>query len=315
MRRVGVSEPEAIDVGVRDAGVRKNFYRRERPLSGETIYDVEWSLGQAESAALPVVADIRARWPLTLEDRGKVAQFVALQHLRGPAFARWHEEKVREILAEARADPKRALKPHPGRTTADVIEEIKKAATSDSYRLIKMMKLVRSVGIVLGSMHWSLATFARGRLVTSDHPVVVWPNTGTTRRPPQPNDLSLGVLDTLEVCMPLGPGTLLLMSWLDEKSQTRPLAGEGRHVSTANSFVVANADAQWFHEVGVTPWLATGRRRPLSAELLPSYTPEAAALSQRRAKARQLANAETQRDLSNDDLDIVGEDNLPVGTT
>src|SRR4051812_9444267 len=89
MRRVNTATAQMV--GLRDAGVRKNFYRRERPTTGETIYDIEWSLEQAESAALPLVADLPARWPLTLDDKAKLAQFFALQHLRGAAFRRWHE--------------------------------------------------------------------------------------------------------------------------------------------------------------------------------------------------------------------------------
>src|SRR5947208_3904833 len=54
MRRVGGSVSQVI--GIRDAGVRKNFYRRDRPATGETIYDIEWSLQQAETAALPIIS-------------------------------------------------------------------------------------------------------------------------------------------------------------------------------------------------------------------------------------------------------------------
>jgi hypothetical protein len=48
-------------VSVRDAGVRTDYYRRERPGTGEAIYDVEWSLAQGEDAALPVIADFPAQ--------------------------------------------------------------------------------------------------------------------------------------------------------------------------------------------------------------------------------------------------------------
>jgi hypothetical protein len=39
--------------------VRRNLCRRQRPETGETIYDIEQSLSTAESVALPVIADIR----------------------------------------------------------------------------------------------------------------------------------------------------------------------------------------------------------------------------------------------------------------
>lgn len=310
MRRVGVAGSQLI--GIRDAAVRKNFYRRERPGSGETIYDVEWSLGQGETAALPIIADLPARWPLDLDDKGKIGQFFALQHLRGAAFRQWHEDHVASVLDDVRANPEASLKPHPGRTATEVIEELEATVSSDTYRLTKMLKLVRSVGIVFASMHWSLVEFDRGRLVTSDHPVIVWPIGGGTSRKPTANDLHAGVIDTLEAFAPVRPAHLLLMTWRDEKSIGASVVGKGRQLATANAFVVANAHAQWFHEPDIDPWIARGRRPPLAMELLPGYGVSEAATSQRRARARDLANAEAGRELSNDPVEVVSEDALPA---
>lgn len=133
MRRVGSSAVRLI--GVRDAGVRKNFYRRERHATGEVIYDVEWSLQQAETAALPVLADIARRWPLDTEDKSKVGQFFALQCLRGAAFREFIDEEVTTLLDAARTAPERVLKPHPGRTHEEVIAELEAGLTRDTYRL------------------------------------------------------------------------------------------------------------------------------------------------------------------------------------
>jgi len=310
MRRVGVADSQLI--GIRDAGVRKNFYRRERPGSGETIYDVEWSLGQGETAALPIIADLPARWPLDLDDKGKIGQFFALQHLRGAAFRQWHEDHVVSVLDDVRANPGASLKPHPGRTATEVIEELEATLNSDTYRLTKMLKFVRSVGIVFASMHWSLVEFDRGRLVTSDHPVNVWPISGGTSRKPTANDLHAGVIETLEAFAPVSPAHLLLMTWRNDKSVGASVAGKGRQLATANAFVVANAHAQWFHEPEIDPWIARGRRAPLAIELLPGYSVSEAATSQRRARARDLANAEARRELSNDPVEVVSEDALPA---
>lgn len=51
------------------------------------------------------------------------------------------------MLNEVHADPAGTLKPHPGRTHAEVIDELETQLTSDTYRLTKMLMLVRSVGI------------------------------------------------------------------------------------------------------------------------------------------------------------------------
>jgi hypothetical protein len=310
MRRVGIADSQVI--GLRDAGVRKNFYRRERPETGETIYDVEWSLAQGETAALPIIGDLPARWPLDLEEKCKIGQFFALQHLRGAAFRQWLENHIASVLKDVRANPEASLKPNPGRTVTEVIEDLEAAVGSDTYRLTKMLKNVRSVGIVFASMHWSLVEFERGRLVTSDHPVIVWPIREGTSRKPTANDADAGVIDTLEVFVPVRPTHLLLMTWRDEKSIGAPVVGKGRQLSTANAFVIASAHAQWFHEPDVDPWTARGRRRALAVELLPGYDESEAVTSQRRARARDLANAEAARELSNDPVDVVSEDRLPA---
>jgi hypothetical protein len=64
-------------------------------------------------------------------------------------------------------------------------------------------------------MHWSLVAFDRGRLAISDHPVIVWPLDRATSRKPTANDLRAGVIETLEVFVPIGPTHLLLMTWRD----------------------------------------------------------------------------------------------------
>lgn len=303
MRRVGVSGSQLI--GIRAAGVRTNFYRRARPDTVAAIYDIEWSLAQCETAALPVIAGLPARWPLDLDDKGKVGQFFALQHLRAGAFRQWHEDEVASVLDDVRANPGEALKPHPGRTATEVAEELEATMTSNSYRLTNMLKFVRSVGVVFTSMHWSLVEFDKGRLVTSDHPVVVCPLGRGASRKPCANDLHAGVTETLEVFVPVDPTHLLLMTWRNEKSRGAPLAGKGRHLATANAFVVANADSQWFHEPAVDPWTARGRRPALGPKLLAGYDLSEAESSQRRARARDLANAEARAELSNDPVEVV----------
>jgi hypothetical protein len=310
MHRVSVAGAAQV-IGVRDAGVRKNAYRRTRPTTGKTIYDIEWSLQQAERAALPIIAKLPAAWPLDLTAKGKVGQFFALQHLRGMAFRQWHEGKVASVLDDVRVNPKATLKPHPEEATTEIVEELETALTSDTYRLTMMLKIVRSVGIVFTSMHWFLVEFDRGRLATSDHPVVLWPLRRGTSRGPTANDLHTGVINTLEAFVPVDPTHLLLMTWRHERSTVAPLAGEGRHLATANTFIVANADTQWFHEPGVEPWIARGRRQALGPQLLAGYGPSEAETSPRRALALDLANAEVRSELSNDPVEVVSEDALP----
>lgn len=147
--------------------------------------------------------------------------------------------------------------------------------------------------------------------MTSDHPVVVWPLERGSHSRPVANDLRKGVIDTLEVFVPVGPSHVLLFTWTDTKSAETVRAGSGSELATANAFVVANADAQWFHEPDAKPLVAQGRRAALSSMLVSDYGKREAKGSQRRAMAAGLANAEAKRDISNDPVEIVSEERLP----
>ena len=295
---------QSVSAGVRDVGVRTNFYRRQRPKTGETIYDVEWSMQQAESAGLSIVRSLASRWPLGTEDKSRVSQFFALQHVRGPAFKAWHEEYVQPTIDALRSDPVGTTTPTPGRSAEEVATDVIEHYASDTLRLVKMIKSARSVAVAFGSMHWTLVSFTKPRLVTSDQPVVVWPQSRGRARP-CPNDLNAGVTETLEVFVPITPGLLLLMTWLGGPDQPDVVKGAGRHIATTNAFVVANADAQWFHDVGVEPWLAAVARDPLSAELIVGYDVDVARTATRRRDGTALATAEAQAPPSNEPLSIL----------
>ena len=94
------------------------------------------------------------------------------------------------------------------------------------------------------------------------------------------------------------------MTWLDGPDRPDVISGAGRHISTANAFVVANADVEWFHELGVEPWLAAGARDPLSTNLIPNYDVDVASGSTRRWQGAVLAEAQARAPLSNDPLSM-----------
>jgi hypothetical protein len=302
LRRPGSSVERLVSV--RDAGVRTNFYRRQRPGTGETVYDIEWTLGQLESAAMPVVSRLPDCWPLAREEKGKVGQFVGVQFARGPAYKGWFESQLDGPIADLHADPERYAVAAPGRSAQEAVAQAESALRSDSFRNGRMLKASRIASTILCSMHWTLVEFRKARLATSDHPVVVWPLERAAIAA-EANDLAAGLINSLEVIIPVGPRHLLLMSWAYEEDACERVIGRGRHASTTNAFVVANADAQWFHAPGDTPWLAKGPRRPLSEDLISGYDRAIAKGSLLRAKAEALARQEAEAPLSNDPLSIV----------
>lgn len=81
-----------------------------------------------------------------------------------------------------------------------------------------MLSLGTKVTVILASMHWTLLEFSRPWLVTSDHPVVMWPLSERARTP-QPTSMDAGVLETLEVRVPVSPHQAILMTWKDEPAR------------------------------------------------------------------------------------------------
>lgn len=133
-----------------------------------------------------------------------------------------------------------------------------------------MIKIAPSVAVAFGSMHWSLVTFSKPRLVTSDQPVVVWPLSRGRARPCR-NNLNSGVTDTLEVFVPITPELLFLMAWVDDPDHPELITwrqpahrnGERLRGRERRRSVVPPAGRQA---------VARYRRaRPLSAELIPGY--------------------------------------------
>lgn len=86
MRLVDDPAKETI-VSIRDAAVRKRFYRRTRP-DGTPIDDVEWALGRIEGPAGPILRELEQRWPLSFDDKRVLGELFALQVLGAPAGAR-----------------------------------------------------------------------------------------------------------------------------------------------------------------------------------------------------------------------------------
>lgn len=277
---------------LKTAGVLRDFYRRERP-DGEEIYDVEWSLGEAENAAAPLLRRLPEQWPPSPDARNALAQFLGLQHVRGPAFRGW-----RRTLVEGAA----TSFAHEGYSAHEINAAVEHhlSATQDNAQMLRLSRVAASL---FGSMHWTLVRFEQPWLTTSDQPVVVWPlGRGQTR--PRPNDTTAGLNDIFEVFVPLDPSRLLLMSWIYEADTTTE--GEYSHAALANAFCVANAGAQWFHRIGGEVPLTTDAQGPLTPQLVnPGYDRAAVEQAPRRAAALTLAQRVLAAPLGNNPVPIV----------
>jgi Protein of unknown function (DUF4238) len=291
-----VEEGRALVQPVEKVGTRKHYYRRKRPRDGSYINDIEWSLSELEAGAAPALRTFEERWPLDDDDKSKLAHLFAYQLLRGPRYKEEYQVLAERTMSEFRKrDDVRALSPE---QRAAFEEDV----LGDSHRLTRMLIMGMTLTSVLASTHWTLVEFPSDVLATSDHPVSVWP--GGAARTPQPTRLlGAGVVDCIEYRLPLTPRHGILMTWSemadDEATRVR---GSHHHAMNFNAFTIANADRQWFHLPDVSTPRAAGKIRPLSPQLVPGYSAEAAHASHRRARTRAYAEEKKDRDLSDREI-------------
>jgi hypothetical protein len=283
------------DQPVENVGTRRRFYQRERP-SGEKINDIEWSLGQGEAAATPLLRSFSTRWPLMPEEKGQLAELFAYQLLRGPRWKAEYEGRTRQFIEEFERQPGR-------RGTAS--HEDTEFLLSDSRRLTRMFSTALVTASVFGAMHWTLVEFQRPLIATCDHPVVLWPG-AESRRPAAVEVTTAGLLECIEVRLPLSPTNAVLMAWADKYDEDDArVHGTRDHAANFNAFTIAAADRQWFHQPGPRPPVASGRLLPLSTQLVEGYSAVAAASSQRRQRASEIANKNVGRELADREFELV----------
>ncbi len=269
MRLVGESTSRVIPVS--KAAVLKDFYLRHRP-DGTPIHDIEWSLEHIDKAVPPIFREISQRWPLTLPDKAIVAEFIAMQMLRGPRWRTWHTDFVSDYIASAGLSGAYEGKQPDGMTVEEALAEVERQLTSDTATLAKMLELSRKVAQIIGSMHWTLVGFDRAWLATSDHPVATWPVGLASRRSKKSdNFVEGGLTNTLEVRFPVSSHHAILLTWLDLPDDEAPIANGTKDIAAnLNAFTVADAEHQWFHVPGVTPPRASGQLLPVAPYLLPA---------------------------------------------
>jgi hypothetical protein len=186
------------------------------------------------------------------------------------------------------------------------IERAEQLLGGDTSRLTRMISLGIKVTAVLASMHWTRIDFARPWLATSDQPVVPWPISAGARQP-QPISMDAGVLETLEVRVPVSPDRAILMTWVDERDRDRSLTlGIRDQAANLNAFTIAQADRAWFHLPDVSVPTAAGRLVPLSRQLFPGYGAATAATSRRRTATWANVQPMIGKDPMNRDTNVVG---------
>jgi hypothetical protein len=261
-------------------------------------------LGQGEAAATPLLRSFAQKWPLPTNEKIQLAELFGYQLLRGPRWKAEYEERTRRFLDEYDRRPS-SLPP-------EKIEEQNAALLSDSYRLVSMFSTALTAATVLGSMHWTLVEFPKPLIATSDHPVVLWP--GIDSSAPRAIEVAeIGIMECLEIRLPLSPRHGVLMTWADKADEDDVrVDGTRDHAANFNVFAVASADRHWFHLPGRTPPRASGYLLPLSIQLVRGYSPARAATSKRRQGAAAIVNKWIgKRDLTDREIKVVTMSRTP----
>lgn len=255
----------------KNVGWRKRYYSRTRP-DGTRIDDVEWSMSHLEGAVAPLLREIEQRWPLDNSAKATLAEFTALQLLRGPRFRHWGEQQLEQAIEDMGADEGlKSLSSEYGLPVrSHDVERVANQLRSATHRHVRMLALISKIASILGSMHWTLLRFDRPLLATSDHPVHVWPMERRSSRP-LPGRIGSGILKTVEIRLPLSPQLSLLMTWLPEPDAEKPVLGARHHPRNINAFTIAEAQQQWFYVPGTRPPVGAGTFLPISSDLYVGY--------------------------------------------
>lgn len=292
---IGVVRPKGervYETNTRRAGVRDRFYSRTRPKTGERIDDIEWSMSQLEGPSAQGISQIEANWPLDLGQKATLAQLFGLQLVRGPDYRFYHErlatdEITRFVLDGARIE--RAATEE--EVDAEGLVPVATGVADDTERLLRMNLLSAKVSASLGSMTWTLLRRDTDDLALSDQPVAIWP-IGIESQLRRAEKLWVaGLLNLLEVRVPVSPRLAVLMTWADRRDDAEPVDINAQQAININSFTITGADHEWFRLPGTDPRVNQGPWFPLSRQLVEGYTTEAARNSKVRREMRKRLNA------------------------
>jgi hypothetical protein len=283
--RVAVHIDGAFDcvlMSTRDAGTRRRFYRRQRP-SGQDIDDIEASLAHVESKAKAPMEEVIAGAPLDHDRKGALAQFIAVQMLRGPAFFARRHENFEELLDELGEDAFRPDAVVAAGGDPDLVrQQVTDAHSHPTQRFMAMLQTAPKIATILAHMRWQVLVCRHPWLAYSDHPVVVWPLNAMCVEPFQRQHL--GPIGAIEIRVPLAPTMAILMTWQAKVDVSSVVMGR-RAASEINAFTIGQADRQWMHRPGSEPPRTLGSCVPLSQTLDPSYNDAAMLQSPRRQRA------------------------------
>ncbi|MGY5099669.1 DUF4238 domain-containing protein [Streptomyces sp. 900105245] len=219
--RVPLDGGEPRLCGIADVTVHRDFYSM-RDASGELDDSVEDLLAELEGKAAKVIRKvINGMWPLTIEDRAIVAEWIAAQHARIPAARAAHNEMADHlgkmlIAMEGKPGIRRRLEENATEPVSDEeVEALWEEMTDfDSYyaemsangHMLSMAQSMKTAYEVLMWRSWGLCRFQRRTLLIPDHPVTLMPDPAT------PSWRGVGIGNAAAIIMPIDRRAAIIMA-------------------------------------------------------------------------------------------------------
>jgi hypothetical protein len=223
------SKPGLIPVGVHNVAVECGFYETEGPAGARSVA-VEEALAELDGAAAKAVQFIDSTGAppdVGTSERTTLAAFMALQLTRTPEqrgrvlFARdlaayAGARKIdKMVVAEYLERVHLGFRPSDSEVSAalDLAQVTLRdpAVLTNEFAIQVMLQSVDQLVPILLDRHWTLEIGRKPRLLTSDHPLVIW-------RKPSPRDQyeGVGIANAEEVRFPLDPGKQLVLTRTQE---------------------------------------------------------------------------------------------------
>jgi hypothetical protein len=255
----------ARSIGIGDAMVRKDFYRVEAEGTDPDIF--ENALGAVESETAPAFDRlITETSPMSLEDRHRLAVWIALQYLRSEATRRLGEEIYRattklevSIFTPGQMRDRLGL---PADIPDQLIEEMRASMllTADTFKVdhrrhLNMIaeNLRGATRLVLFRNPWIVVRYSRRALATSDTPVVLVPRPSDLA-----NGLGTGIGTAAELFVPISRRVGLAIGELPDPvlgraPQNYEKSGNTKTALWMNNETARNARRVIFHHPADSP--------------------------------------------------------------
>jgi hypothetical protein len=274
--------------------VEQDFFE-EIDAGGNRISPMEQRLHRLETRGIAGLRRLRAAEHLLLEDRGLLAQYVGLHAVRGRA---WRE--TAELMSASLRRRKIAENEwsHP-----EASRRFEQHAATSAFRHEILVDQAVQIGVLLGSMHWTLLRFKKPALILSDHPVGLISDTGQRLidMPVPPR----GYSSTVEMWWPVTPRLAIVGSWRDEPDDGPAVDGDLDLAARINASIRRAARRHWLHRPDMTPaFNETGVPSPIASELHVSQV-SPATTSRRRREALAIVEWLIEQDEIPDEAPLV----------